>query len=379
VSIKRRDTNSRGVAYADGKAHWEVRLRRPDGRQYGKTFATRKAAEAWERGQLTAQVTGGWVEPNAGKVPFRERAATYVTDRPKALAPKTVELYRKQLDQLILPTFGAVPVSSITTESVRAWLAKVRTESSALQAAKAYRLLRAILNVAVSDGLIVRNPCNIRGAGQEHSAERPLASAEEIHKLADAMQPRMRLAVLLAGFAGLRRGELFGLQRGDIDLDAATLSVRRQIVYLKDGSRLQTKPKSAAGVRTVSLPPFVLDAVIAHLAEFTPEEATSHVFIGKLGAPLGQVSLQADFERARKATGVTQYTLHDLRHAAGTMAAWTGATTKELMARLGHSTPQASIRYQHAARTRDEEIARRLDVFRPTATEHVDHNNEVVA
>jgi integrase len=357
VSIKRRDTNSRGVAYADGKPHWEVRLRRPDGRQYGKTFATRKAAEAWERGQLTAQATGGWVDPNAGKVPFRERAATYATDRPKALAPKTVELYRKQLDQLILPTFGAVPVSSITTESVRAWLAKVRVESSELQAAKAYRLLRAILNVAVSDGLIVRNPCNIRGAGQEHSAERPLASAEEIHKLADAMQPRMRLAVLLAGFAGLRRGELFGLQRGDIDLDAGTLSVKRQIVYLKDGSRLQTKPKSAAGVRTVSLPPFVLDAVIDHLNEFTPEEATSHVFIGKLGAPLGQVSLQADFERARKATGITQYTLHDLRHAAGTMAAWTGATTKELMARLGHSAPQASIRYQHAARTRDEEIA----------------------
>lgn len=103
------------------------------------------------------------------------------------------------------------------------------------------------------------------------------------------------------------------------------------------------------------------------------------MFIGKLGAPLGQVSLQADFERARKATGITQYTLHDLRHAAGTMAAWTGATTKELMARLGHSTPQASIRYQHAARTRDEEIARRLDVFRPTTTEPVDHNNEVVA
>ena len=160
-------------------------------------------------------------------MPFRERAATYATDRPKALAPKTVELYRTQLDQLILPTFGAMPVSSITTESVRAWLAKVRVESCELQAAKAYRLLRAILNVPVSDGLIVRNPCNIRGAGQEHSAERPLASAEEIHKLADATQPRMRLAVLLAGFAGLRRGELFGLQRGDIDLDAGTLSVKR--------------------------------------------------------------------------------------------------------------------------------------------------------
>ncbi len=47
------------------------------------------------------------------------------------------------------------------------------------------------------------------------------------------------------------------------------------------------------------------------------------------------------------------------------MAAWTGATTKELMARLGHSTHDAALRYQHAAQARDAEIAAKLDVFRP--------------
>ena len=80
------------------------------------------------------------------------------------------------------------------------------------------------------------------------------------------------------------------------------------------------------------------------------------------------MSLQACFDEARRATGLPQFTLHDLRHEGGTMAAWTGATTRELMARLGHSTQDAALRYQHAAQARDAEIAAKLDVFRPQPT-----------
>jgi len=365
VAIKRRETTSAGVPYVDGKPRWQVRIRRPDGSQYSDTFTTRKAAEKWERDQLTGQSNGGWVDPAAGRVLLATRAESFLTDRPRPLAPKTVELYRNLLDRFILPTFGQVPIGSISTEAVRAWLTRVRDDSSELQSAKAYRLLRSILNVAVSDGVLVRNPCNVRGAGQEHSGERPLASAEQIHQLANAIQAHLRALVLLAGFGGLRRGELFGLQRGDIDLDAGQLSVLRQVVYLKDGTRQVTKPKSAAGVRTVSLPPFVVEALREHLDEWTPVGATAPVFVGERGGPLGPVSLQTGFSGARRKTGLTQFTLHDLRHAAGTMAAWTGATTKELMARLGHSTHDAALRYQHAAQARDAEIAAKLDVFRP--------------
>ena len=365
MAISRREVNSAGQPYADGKPRWQVRLRRPDGSQYSETFATRKAADRWERDQLTSRDIGGWVDPTASRIAFAVRAESYLTDRPKPLAPKTLELYRNMLDRFILPAFGQIPIGSITTEAIRAWIRRVSSESSELQAAKAYRLLRAVLNVAVSDAVIARNPCVIRGAGQEHSDERPLATAEQIHHLADAIRPHLRALVLLAGFGGLRRGELFGLERRDIDLVAGELSVRRQAVYLKDGTRKVTAPKSSAGLRTVSLPPFVVDALDEHLATWTPEAPIAPVFVGELGGSLGPVSLQACFTEARDATGLTEFTLHDLRHAAGTMAAWTGATTKELMVRLGHSTHDAALRYQHAARARDGEIAAKLDAFRP--------------
>ncbi|MFN7151040.1 MAG: tyrosine-type recombinase/integrase [Microthrixaceae bacterium] len=365
MAITRRETNSNGRAYADGKPRWQVRLRRPDGSQYSETFTTRKAAERWERNQLTSQGNGGWVDPAAGRALLADRAESFLTDRPRPLAPKTLELYRNLLDRFILPAFGDVPIGSITTEAVRAWLSRVRNDSSELQSAKAYRLLRAILNVAVSDAMIARNPCVISGAGQEHSGERPLATAEQIHQLAEAIRPHLRALVLLAAFGALRRGELFGLERRDLDVGAGQLSVQRQAIYLKDRTRKVTPPKSAAGVRTVSLPPFVVEALKERLATWTAPERNSPVFVGERGGPLGTVSLQACFDEARRATGPTQFTLHDLRHAGGTMAAWTGATTKELMARLGHSTHDAALRYQRAAQARDAEIAAKLDVFRP--------------
>lgn len=214
---------------------------------------------------------------------------------------------------------------------------------------------------------------DVRVAGQEHPGERPLATAEQIHQLADAIRPHLRTLVLLAGFGALRRGELFGLERRDVDVVAGQLSVQRQAVFLKDGTRKVTAPKSAAGVRTVSLSPFVIEALQEHLATWTAALPTSPVFVGERGGPLGTVSLQACFDEARQATGLTQFTLHDLRYAGGTMAAWTGATTKELMARLGHSTHDAALLYQHAAQARDAEIAAKLDAIGPRSSEPLVH------
>ena len=343
-----------------------MRLRRPDGSQYSETFATRKAADRWERDQLTSRDIGGWVDPTASRIAFAVRAESYLTDRPKPLAPKTLELYRDMLDRFILPAFGQIPIGSITTEAIRAWIRRVSSESSELQAAKAYRLRRVVLNVAVSDAVIARNPCVIRGAGQEHSDERPLATAEQIHHLADAIRPHLRALVLLAGFGGLRRGELFGLERRDIDLVAGELSVRRQAVYLKDGTRKVTAPKSSAGLRTVSLPPFVVDALDEHLATWTPEAPIAPVFVGELGGSLGPVSLQAALHpkpamppASQSSPCTTCATLPER------WPVWTGATTKELMVRLGHSTHDAALRYQHAARARDGAFAAKLDAFRP--------------
>jgi integrase len=120
--------------------------------------------------------------------------------------------------------------------------------------AKAYRLLKAILNTAVDDGLIRRNPCRIKGAGQERSPERPVLTIRQAFGLADAIDQRYRALILLAVFGSLRWGELAALRQRHIDPATGTLRVEVSVVELVDGSLVTGPPKSTAGKRIVFLP-----------------------------------------------------------------------------------------------------------------------------
>jgi integrase len=125
------------------------------------------------------------------------------------LAVRTIELYRWLLDRHIVPTFGARPLDGITPSDVRAWHAE-SARKHPTTAAKAYRLLSSVMRTAVADELIRRNPCQVRGAAVERAPERPVASIAEVDALADAMPPDLYIAVMLAAWCQLRRGEVRG-------------------------------------------------------------------------------------------------------------------------------------------------------------------------
>jgi len=238
----------------------------------------------------------------------------------------------------------------------------VAQDASPLQAAKAYRLVPTIFGTAVDDGRVASNPCRLRGAGVERSAERPFVDAEMVVALAKAIEPRFKALVLLAGFGGLRLGELLALTATGVDLQQHAVRVVAQAVELRDGTRVVTPPKTDAGRRVVHLPLRVNDTLAWHLNAFPPRDSGSLVFTGPLSDGLRRATLQKAWDKARHTAGFPALHLHDLRHAAGTLAAQTGATTREVMARLGHASPAAAQRYQHAAERRDAVIANALDV-----------------
>ena len=100
------------------------------------------------------------------------------------------------------------------------------------------------------------------------------------------------------------------------------------------------------------------------MLQYAQTGVNGYVFVG----PTGQLLERSNFwgriwVPAIELMGLSGVRFHDLRHTAGTLAARTGATTKELMARFGHSSPRASMIYQHAAADRDRLIAERLDVM----------------
>jgi integrase len=168
----------------------------------------------------------GW---RSGPAPaYAER---WLAQRP-GLRPRTIELYSWLLARHIAPHLGGVPIGNVTPEMVREWRASLLSSGvSESAAAKAYRLLRAVLMTATEDRIIPRNPCRIRGAGDEKPAERHVLTVAQVYDLADQMASlRFRALILLATFASLRWGEAIALRRCDLDLDARSQhpsSVRR--------------------------------------------------------------------------------------------------------------------------------------------------------
>ncbi len=168
---------------------------------------------------------------------------------------------------------------------------------------------------------------------------------------------------------------MLALTRERVDLLHGRIKVVEQYQQLKDGTLVLGPPKSDAGVRTVAIPAMLKPELEAHLAQFAASGKKGLVFCGPDGQPLRRASWYTAWGRTMKKLEIEGMKPHDLRHTGNTLAAMTGASTKELMARFGQSTSRAALIYQHATQDRDQEIADALNGLieakldqRPTGT-----------
>jgi integrase len=319
-------------------------------------FLTKRDARAWLALRHAEIIRKAWEPPDVErtKATFTEYAETWLAQRD--LKTRTREHYRQMLDQHLLPAFGSMPLSSITSDDVRAWHARWGAKTPTLRA-HCYGLLRTIMATAASDGKISVTPCVIRGAGQSRRVHRIRpATLEELEIITTAMPKPYQAMVLLASWCALRFGELTELRRMDLDLTDEVIRIRRAVVRTGDGFT-PTTPKSDAGIRDVAIPPHLLPALEDHLSKHVGKERDSLLFPAKRGGYLAEGTMYRHFRTAREAAHRPDLRFHDLRHSGAVLAAATGATLAELMVRLGHSSPAAAMRYQHAAAGRDREIA----------------------
>lgn len=391
------------------------------------TFASKSEADAWLATQQADLVRGTWRDPNAGIETFDRYLTAWLASRADlALTTRTknAQLARDYLTPRLSPRvhLGPLPLRALTPTLIREWHAAALAEAhrragqprrqlteaqtirawaptaghhvaptgripAALRRAwlaaggppaptrpvppsagravahSAYLLLHAALATASRDGLIPANPATLTRVAAPKTAERTPATPAEVAAIAAAMPERYRAAVHLAAWSGLRAGELFALRRRDLDLDRGTVRVDRAQVEVAGHPFGYGPPKSDAGRRTVHLPAAVLDQLTAHLAAFTGPHPDALIFTTTNGRPVQRATRHKPFHRARCAIGRPDLRWHDLRHTGATLAASAGASLAELQRRLGHSTVQAALIYQHATDDRDQLIAERLNDF----------------
>jgi integrase len=342
---------------------WQARYPGPDGidRPAPSTFRTKTDADVWLANVEADMRRGAWIDPDAGRVPLGEYAATWIAERP-GLSPRTVGKYEDLLRLHIAPLLGRLALADVTTARVRSWRQALLDKGVGRPTvAASYRLLRAVLSTAVDDELVRRNPCRIPGAGEDDSPERQIATVDEVFAIADAIEKRYRALILLAAFGGLRWGEVTGLRRRHVDLEAATVRVQVGVVAVRRRGLVEQAPKSRAGRRnvarrTVALPPPIMPDVAEHLERFAQPGRDGLVFVGPRGGRLWRSNFQPKWDAALAAAGVgDELHFHDLRHTGNTLAASSGASLRELMAHMGHASPRAALIYQHA--TKDGERA----------------------
>jgi integrase len=400
---------------------YQIRYPGPDGRmRTGPETYARKADADRALVMIEAQIRSGeWTDPERGKVKLADYATAWITER-TGLRPRTVDLYRWLLGKHIAPHLGGMPVGKVSTRAVREWRAALLASGVSVSVtAKAYRLLRAVLTTAVEDDrLLPRNPCRIRGAQAEHTAERPVLTVAQVFELAEQVgrrpvgnirkitggyrlrfsrngemrtspemygtraeaeralwkmtadgradnthDRRFRALVLLATCASLRWGEATALRRSDLDLNNRTVKVRAAYIERSTGEMLLGPPKSQAGRRVVGIPEVIVPALREHLAVFAKDDPGALVFPGAMGGPLrrGNFNKMSAWPQAVASIGMPGLHFHDLRHTGNQFAARSGAGLKDLMARMGHDSERAAMIYQHEARGADKAITDAID------------------
>lgn len=405
MSEQKRKTNRQafGSVRKLPSGRWQARYPDPAGRAMTAptTFATKREAQDHIAGVRADRMRGTYRDHRAGLTPFGDYAREWIANGGTRgqFAPKTKANKEDLLAGLLLP-FHDRALSAISPSDVRTWYTRSRKEladagrkraaashARATAAAKkrglpappapvaqtgesrlrqGYTLLRSILATAVKDGLIGSNPCQIGGAGSVKHPERPLLTPDMLGVIVEEMPEQWALPIRVMFGAHLRLGELVALQRGDYA--DGVLKVERQTT-LVNGKPVTTKTKTG-NVRRVKLPPRIAAEVEAHLAA-SKGFARAPMFLRADGEPITNHALGQAWRRAARRVGLGQFHPHDVRHAGLTMAAQNGATTRELMARAGHSTARAALIYQHAAEERDAALAEGLDVLGGSPTRSV--------
>jgi integrase len=323
-----------------------------------RTYAAQIDAEGWLAGEHRKIDLGTWgAVERSDAITLRAYAAQWLKQR--QLRPRTRQLYDSMLERLILPALGDSKLVTLTPAKIRTWHTALGAEHLTRNA-HAYALLHAICATAVQDEVLDANPCRIRAAMQtKRRRDVDILTPVQVDKLAAKMPAPLRASVVLAAWCGLRWGETSELRRKDISDDCSVLHIRRAVTY-RAGKFYEGEPKTAAGIRDVVVPPHIRPVLKAHMKSHVGRAADSLLFPDDDGTHLRADRYRYHWELARKAIGKPHLRVHDLRHVGAVLAAQSGATTAELMHRLGHTTAEMALRYQHVAEGRDAEIAERL-------------------
>lgn len=355
-------------------ARWEARYRDRQGRQRTQVFDSRASAKAWLAETEADLRRGKWIDPRFAAIKLAVVAGHWLNnDRRKR--PGSVARDQSILKTHVLPTLGNMGIGSITRSDIQQLVDTWTKSRAASSVHRQYACLRGLFTYAERCELIVRSPCRDIRLPEVSPREATILDAASLERLAGALGDAGPMAYLAA--MGLRWGEIAGLRVGSLDLTADTVTVSRQRTRGTKGKMVEQDPKTRTSKRTLSIPPWLTTMLGDHLRR-RAVDITSHdelVFVSPDGEPLHYSNWRRRIWRpAVEQVGLQDLTFHDLKHTAATLLVEGGVDIKTAQNRLGHASPQTTLRIyaqatNHADRAAADVVGDRLRPAAPVEPE----------
>ncbi|MGI8936889.1 MAG: tyrosine-type recombinase/integrase [Iamia sp.] len=328
---------------------WRARYRSPDGKSRERWFERKVDAEAFLTSTEHSKMTGGYVDPGAGRVTVGAFAREWLAAQ--TFDESTREAVELRVRVHIEPTFGGMELRAVRPSTVQAWLRGRQEGYSPRYVRVMLANLSAIFGAAVEDELITKNPCTssaVRAPAIDQDKVVPW-TADEVAAVIDATPERYRAIPLVAAAAGLRQGEVFGLRVSDVDFLRRTVHVRQQVKIVR-GVVMMAPPKRG---KTREVP--LADALGFGLAEQLrafPAVDGGLIFTSREGKPINRGHFNRYvWKPALVAAGVEPSRpngMHALRHYFASVLLDGGVSVRTLADYLGHSDPGFTLRvYTH--------------------------------
>lgn len=269
----------------------------------------------------------------------------------------------------LVTSLGYLRLADLTFEHVQGWVGDL--EASGLRPAtvrKAHQIFGQMLDQAVRARRLRWNPA--RGVELPKFSppdQRQFLIPVEVELLAATIEPRYKALVLLAAYSGVRWGEATALRVEDFDFLRRSVTIQRTLTEV--GGHLTTNPpKTARSIRRISLSPFLVEAIAAHLSQW-PADRDRLVFTAPEGGPLRRSNFRRRFWKpAIEKVGFGTFNFHGLRHSHASMLIAEGENPKVIADRMGHASPNVTLAvYSHLFPGLDIAAADRLETTRAKA------------
>lgn len=337
---------------------WYARYRTPDGRQRSQVFERERQARDFLTSMENAKLTGSYIDPSRGRVTVGALGRQWL-DAQAGLAPTTRERYSGILKRHIEPTWGTVPLTSVTHADVQRWVAALELAPASVR--KTHRVLSMVLAWAVKDERITRNPADRVSLPRVHEAERRYLTHGQVEQLAEACGPESRLVVLFLAYTGLRWGEMAALRVHRVDLFRRRVLIAESVTPV--AGVMTWGPTKGHERREVPVPRFLVDELMRHMAGKDPEAL---VFEGARGAVMRSGTFRRGaLDRAARELDLDGLHPHELRHTAASLAIASGADVKVVQQMLGHKSATMTLdQYGHLFGDRLDVVADAMDAAR---------------